>query len=126
MGRQRGEQWMGWACDVGLAVGLKSLSIITDNAEKLVIELLEIATVHQKTDENGATATLYVWENINWNRGYWDTEALYHLLEKCPEEDYRIIVACPEYPDHDDDDAGHWFGNPFDLHKESIETLQFS
>ena len=117
---------MGIRSDVGLAVGIESLAILTDNAEKSVIELLEEAAVHQKTDENGATATLYVWESIKWYRGYKDIEALYDLLEKCPEEDYSLVVACSEYPNRHDDDAGDWFDNPFDLHKHTTETLEFS
>ena len=72
--------------------------------------------------------TLFVTEGAQWYHLDADEiQAFYTHLEEChDEEDWLVVVACGEYPDYDEGNAGQWLDNPFNLHKRVTVELSWA
>ena len=77
---------------------------------------------HDTRDEG----TLWHIDYVKWySTVYEDLIALYKDLEENhDEEDYLIVEACYDYPEHEGEgDIGEWHDNPWQLHRQVRVSL---
>ncbi len=106
--------------DVGLAIKREAFKGLP--AE--VREYLESSPFSKL--EDGCGNRLFTASWIKWHEEYGDplTVALYIALREVDDEDFRLIEACHDFPEHDLGDRGEW-DNPWDLQRNIAVSLSF-
>ena len=67
---------------------------------------------------------LFAAEWVKWNEEYGDPGTLYKALREVDDEDFRLIEACHDFPEHDLGDRGAW-ENPWDLQRNVEVSLTY-
>jgi len=107
---------MGIRSDIGVAIKHSVLEKLPEEATKIFDD-----AQYRFSNNEG---TLFYFTSTKWYKDDPEIQALYAGLAELPEEDYRIVEACQEYPESDDGDAGEW-EDPWGLCREISVTIEF-
>ena len=68
----------------------------------------------------------YVIESVKWYVDeHQELRELYAYLDTLSLEEYRVIVACHDYPESTDGDQGAWFDNPWGARRVTTVSIEF-
>jgi hypothetical protein len=109
---------MGVRSDVVLAIREKVWNKLDEEyREKMFAEFN-----YRFFDDEG---TLIIWKDYKWYPDEEPTSSIVSWLQDLDPEDFRILVATPEYPTDDSCDMGEWFDNPWNTQKHVTCKLSF-
>lgn len=83
------------------------------------------ASLFTEAEEHEAEeGVCYVFKDIKWYFDL-DTEIMefYSWLHENNSADYKVVIACHDYPSSDDGADGSWNDNPWDAHREVSVSL---
>ena len=121
---------MGVRSDVAIAMKEYVYENLSPKAKKFLEEWgFEERSSHTPSGEKDVddAGRVLVTQDVKW---YWhdydDIIAfIKHLSDDHDEEDWLIIQACHDYPGDEEGNAGEWYENPFNLHKQTSVELSW-
>ena len=106
--------------DVGVAVQTEVLRALSSECRAVLAEADDSHEIPE--------GTIFLFREVKWYRE--TNENIRRLYAELEQHDktvsatgYRIVVVAQDYPTDDSDDAGGWFDNPWNLHRQITVDL---